>query len=155
MKQVVSDKDILTENLEPQNLIKSNQITIDTQKPILPEPKAETHDTLVTIMPTPAPVSNTTHNEVDNQKADTSNETTLPAELNLKVTLKGNNLPLKIYFSTISEVTGYNIITTPDIDTQKTSINLENIEVWRALKSLLYKFGYGFKVSQDDLIITE
>jgi type IVB pilus formation R64 PilN family outer membrane protein len=79
----------------------------------------------------------------------------LPAELNLKITLKGNDLPLKIYFSTISQVTGYNVITTPEIDSQKTSINLDNIEVWRALKSLLYKFGYGFRVSQEDLIITE
>jgi len=79
----------------------------------------------------------------------------LPPELNLKITLKGNDLPLKIYLSTISQVTGYNVITTPDIDSQKTSINLENIEVWRALKSLLYKFGYGFKVSSEDLIITE
>jgi MSHA biogenesis protein MshL len=83
------------------------------------------------------------------------NGSDLPEVLNHKITLKGNNLPLKIYFSTISQVTGYNIITTPDIDSEKTSINLENIEVWRALKSLLYKFGYGFKVSQEDLIITE
>lgn len=79
----------------------------------------------------------------------------LPPELNLKITLKGNDLPLKIYLSTISQVTGYNVITTPDIDSQKTSINLENIEIWRALKSLLYKYGYGFKITQDDLIITE
>ena len=79
----------------------------------------------------------------------------LPEALNLKVTLKGNDLPLKIFLTTIAESTGYNIISTPDIDSQKTSINLEDIEVWRALKSLLYKFGYGFKVSQDDLIITQ
>jgi len=86
------------------------------------------------------------------QKLPISN---LPPSLNSKITLKGNNLPLKIYFSTISQVTGLNVITTSDIDEQKTSINLENIEIWRALKSLLYRFGYGFKVSQDDLIITE
>ena len=73
----------------------------------------------------------------------------LPPELNMKITLKGNDLPLKIYLATISKVTGYNVITTPEIDSQKTSINLENIEVWRALKSLLYKYGYGFKVSQE------
>jgi len=79
----------------------------------------------------------------------------LPPELNLKITLKGNDLPLKIYLSTISQVTGYNAITTSEIDAQKASINLENIEVWRALKSLLFPFGYGFKVSQSDLIITE
>src|SRR5208283_2864345 len=52
----------------------------------------------------------------------------LPAALNLKITLKGNDLPLKIYFSTISQVTGYNIITTPEIESQKTSVNLDNIE---------------------------
>jgi len=79
----------------------------------------------------------------------------LPPELNLRVTLKGNDLPLKIYLSTISQVTGYNIITTPEIDSQITSINVENIEIWRALKSLLYKFGWGFKVSKEDLIITD
>ena len=79
----------------------------------------------------------------------------LPSELNLRVTLKGNDLPLKVYLSTISQVTGYNIITTSDIGAQKTSINLENIEVWRALKSLLYTFGFGFKVSKEDLIITD
>jgi len=79
----------------------------------------------------------------------------LPAGLDLRITLKGNDLPLRIYLSTISEVTGFNIITTPVIESQKASINLENIEIWRALKSLLYGFGYGFKVSQNDLIITE
>jgi hypothetical protein len=37
----------------------------------------------------------------------------LPPELNEKITLKGNGLPLKIYLSTISQVTHYNVITTP------------------------------------------
>jgi len=91
----------------------------------------------------------------DNIIQSKTSSSNLPPELNLKITLKGNDLPLKIYLSTISQVTGYNVITTPDIDSQKTSINLENVEVWRALKSLLYKFGYGFKVSQEDLIIME
>ncbi|MDE2222415.1 MAG: secretin N-terminal domain-containing protein [Candidatus Omnitrophica bacterium] len=96
-----------------------------------------------------------THSKVPTEKIILAPVSVLPPQLNAKITLKGNDLPLKIYFSTISQVTGYNIITSSDIDSQKTSINLENIEVWRALKSLLYKFGYGFKVSQDDLIITE
>ncbi|MBF0511859.1 MAG: secretin N-terminal domain-containing protein [Candidatus Omnitrophica bacterium] len=89
------------------------------------------------------------------KKVQSPSDKGIPDSLNTKMTLKGNNLPLKIYFSMISQVTGLNVITTPEIDSQKTSINLEKIEVWRALKSLLYKFGYGFKVSQDDLIITE
>jgi len=92
-----------------------------------------------------------TINVPDHNKPESQN---LPPELNLRITLKGNDLPLKVYLSTISRVTGYNLITTPEIDSQKTSINLENIEVWRALKSLLYKFGWGFKVSKEDLIIT-
>lgn len=79
---------------------------------------------------------------------------TLPAELNIKITLKGSGLPLKIYLNAIGKATGYNIISTPEVDDKKTSINLENIEVWRALKSLLYPFSYGFKVSKDDLIIS-
>ena len=95
---------------------------------------------------------------IENKEADNKPKGTLlnlPSELNLKMTLKGNNLPLKVYLSTVAQVTGLNVITTPDIDAQMTSINLDNIEVWRALKSLLYKFGYGFKVSQQDLIVTE
>ena len=158
VSQVVKNSDILTANLvnkKSEETKESDEKTINIKEDILLEPKVGTHDTLVTIMPPPAPTSNTALKEVDTQKAETANENTLPAELNLKITLKGNSLPLKVYLSTISQVTGYNIITTPDIDSQKTSINLENIEVWRALKSLLYKFGYGFKVSQSDLIITE
>ena len=99
--------------------------------------------------------SSTPTTKEDNHSVSASQENPiLPPELNLKVTLKGNDLPLKIYLATIAQVTHYNVITTPAIDSQKTSINLEGIEVWRALKSLLYKFGYGFKVSQEDLIIT-
>lgn len=78
---------------------------------------------------------------------------TLPAELNVKITLKGSGLPLKIYLGAIAKATGYNVISTPEVDAKKASINLEDIEVWRALKSLLYPFAYGFKVSKEDLII--
>lgn len=106
-------------------------------------------DTLPTVIPPPDKAVNELKPNSGGHGAG------LPATLNLKITLKGNDLPLKIYLSTISQVTGYNVITTPEIDSQKTSINLENIEVWRALNSLLYRFGYGFKVSQEDLIITE
>jgi len=97
----------------------------------------------------PSPVDTIPEPKSQGQASD------LPPELLTKITLKGNDLPLKIYLSTIAQVTGLNVITTPSIEEQKTSINLENIEVWRALKSLLYKFGFGFKISQQDLIITE
>jgi MSHA biogenesis protein MshL len=150
MSRTIGSNNIVTESVSPQQITKEDEVKI---KNILPGVKNEPLVPLVTLTPKPA-APQPAEESVDRTQAVNSYET-LPAELNLKVTLKGNNLPLKIYFSTISEVTGYNIITTPDIDSQKTSINLENIEVWRALKSLLYKFGYGFKVSQEDLIITE
>ena len=86
--------------------------------------------------------------------ANLDNDSILPDTFNQKITLKGTDLPLKVYFHTIAQATGVNVITTPDIDTQKASTNLENIEAWRALKTLLYKFGYGYKVVDNDLIVT-
>jgi len=153
VSQAVKNVDILTENLvtkKSENTIKADEKKIDATKDILPESVVEKQQ------PASQPALSLAGKEANELNHDNGDHgSTLPAALNLKITLKGNDLPLKIYFSTISQVTGYNVITTPAIDSQKTSINLENIEVWRALKSLLYKFGYGFKVSQEDLIITE
>ena len=153
VSQAVKNVDILTENLVTQkseNTVKADEKRIDATKDILPEAVVEKQRPASAAV---IPPSGKAANELN--QGNGAYGSALPAELNLKITLKGNNLPLKVYFSTISQVTGYNVITTPEIDSQKTSINLENIEVWRALKSLLYKFGYGFKVSQEDLIITE
>ncbi len=152
ISQADKDVDLLTENLvtkKSENTDKQDVKVIVPTKDILPEAVVEKQQVSnpPAIRPAGKAPNSPNHNGV--------NDSELPAELNLKITLKGNDLPLKIYLSTISQVTGYNVITTPEIDSQKTSINLENIEVWRALKSLLYKFGYGFKVSQEDLIITE
>ena len=156
MTQGVNNTDILTEPLKSQKTTKDNIIAVEDKKTFLPGQQADTHSSLVSFLPSPAVKTSPSDTEsFSNKQTEVSGETKLPAELNTKITLKGNNLPLKIYLSTISQVTGYNVITTPEIDSQKTSINLENIEVWRAIKSLLYKFGYGFKVSQEDLIITE
>ncbi|MDE1920146.1 MAG: hypothetical protein KGJ09_03665 [Candidatus Omnitrophica bacterium] len=127
---------------------KNENRTIALKMDVVPESAVEKRE----LQPSTSPSVEAPHNASPPRPQQSLN---LPPQLNLKITLKGNNLPLRIYFSTISQVTAYNVITTPDIDAQKTSINLENIEVWRALKSLLYKFGYGFKVSQEDLIITE
>ena len=81
-------------------------------------------------------------------------ENGLPAGMSAKVTLKGNDVSLKIYLATLSRVTGLNFITTPEIDARKASVNLENMEACRALKSLLFRFGYGFEMSNHDVIIT-
>ena len=153
MAQATKNVDVLTENLvtkASENTSKRDEKKIDATKDIQPEEVIEKQQ------PDIQPVVVTPPKEIINPKPDTNKQgSDLPAELNYKITLKGNDLPLKVYLSSISQVTGYNVITTPDIDSQRTSINLVNIETWRALKSLLYKFGYGFKVSKEDLIITE
>ena len=151
--QANKDVDLINENLvteKSQNTDKQDVKVIVPTKDIQPEETIEKQQNAKPPLILPSGQVPTSPDHDSGVKVSD-----LPAALNLKITLKGNDLPLKIYFSTISEATGYNFITTPEIDSQKTSINLENIEVWRALKSLLYKFGYGFKVSQEDLIITE
>lgn len=147
MKEAVKDVELLTENLTTKQSERAalNEKSIEPTKYIQP-------GNVNSVLPLSSQAAKPANDPDQDNKAPGSD---LPAVLNAKITLKGNNLPLKIYFSTISQVTGYNVITTPEIDSQKTSINIENIEVWRAIKSLLYKFGYGFKVSQEDLIITE
>jgi len=146
MKQAVKDVEILTENLTT----KQSERAALNEKTIEPTKNIQSGNVKSAL-----PLTSQAAKPANGPDQDKVPGSDLPAVLNAKITLKGNNLPLKIYLSTISQVTGYNVITTPQIDSQKTSINLENIEVWRALKSLLYKFGYGFKVSQEDLIITE
>jgi len=152
VEQAVKHLDILTEDLETkksESAVKQEK-EIVTPLNILPEAVVENHQPAKS----PASLNAGSQTGIPDPKSNGGLDSDLPAALNLKITLKGNELPLKIYFSTISQVTGYNIITTPEIESQKTSVNLENIEVWRALKSLLYKFGWGFKVSKEDLIIT-
>lgn len=77
----------------------------------------------------------------------------IPHQLNQKITIKGNGLPLKVYLNAISKVTGFNIIAPRYVENEKVSINVADIEVWRALKSLLYPLSYGFKVSKEDILI--
>ena len=154
LSQAIKPKDMLTEASMPKDAVQNVEVADNKGKEVGPDAKSETINSLVTILPSATAKVPTQPTNDKNTEQSAFNDA-LPAQLSLKVTLKGNGLPLKVYLSTISQVTGYNIITTPEIDSQKTSLNLENIEVWRALKSLLYKFGYGFKVSQEDLIITE
>jgi len=113
---------------------KNEDKTIAAKMDVVPETVIEKQETISQSKALPA--AKTTINPLHDAQDQSSD---LPPELNLKITLKGNGLPLKIYLSTISQVTGYNVITTPEIDSQMTSINVENIEIWRALKSLLYK----------------
>ncbi|MBF0478394.1 MAG: secretin N-terminal domain-containing protein [Candidatus Omnitrophica bacterium] len=85
------------------------------------------------------------------QKPVTEND--LPKEMDQKITLKGDNLPLKIYLSTIGQATGYNVIMGKDVEEARASINVTDIEIWRGLKSLLYPLSFGFKVVNKDLIV--
>ncbi|MBF0483315.1 MAG: hypothetical protein HQL25_01280 [Candidatus Omnitrophica bacterium] len=91
-------------------------------------------------------------NQVINPQ-DKITEKDLPKEMDQLITLKGDNLPLKIYLGTIAQATGYNIIMSKDVENARASINVSDIEIWRALKSLLYPLSFGFKISNKDLIV--
>jgi len=162
--QAIKNVDVLTDNLVNQaseKTRKEDEKTINVKKAILP-------DVLIDDKPQDIPQHNlqqntltksATNNELKEtvtkeEKMEVASDLALPAELNRKVTLRGNALPLKVFLRTIGNATGYNVIATPDVEEKKVSVSLENIEVWRALKSLLYPLSYGFKVSKDDLIIS-
>lgn len=79
---------------------------------------------------------------------------TLPEVFNNKITLKGNGLPLKVFLGSIARATGHNVIYGPQIDTSLAiSIDVEDVEVWRALNTILYPLSYGFKSNGHDLVI--
>lgn len=77
----------------------------------------------------------------------------LPASLNSTVSLSGVNMPLKVYLNAISRMTGHNIIMSKGVQDEPVSVTLSEVELWRALKTLLYPLSYGFKISNKDIII--
>ncbi|MBF0532631.1 MAG: hypothetical protein HQL23_05970 [Candidatus Omnitrophica bacterium] len=84
---------------------------------------------------------------------DTDIFRSLPAELNQKITLKGCRLPLKVYFNAMEKATGYNLISNKEIDDTRASLNVTDMEIWRALKTLLYPLAFGFKLNNGDIVI--
>lgn len=79
---------------------------------------------------------------------------TVAKEFDEKISLKANNVSLKTVMKSIGQSTGYNIVFGPNIDANKNvSIDTEEIEIWRALNTLLFPMGYGFKINNNDLVV--
>lgn len=78
----------------------------------------------------------------------------LPAVFEKKVTLRASGVNLKTIVSEIGEITGYNVVYDPDVDSNAIlSLDTQDVSVWRALNTLLFPLNYGFKVKDTDLVI--
>ncbi len=77
----------------------------------------------------------------------------LPEEFYQPVTLKGNNVPLSVMLKSLGKILRFNLILGPGVQDKKVSAELENIEIWRALNTLLFPLSYSFKVQEKDLVI--
>ena len=78
----------------------------------------------------------------------------LPEVFNKKITLRASGLNLKSLIAKIGEVTGYNVVFDPEVDSNAlTSVDCFNVPVWQALNTVLFPLNYGFKVKGNDLVI--
>ena len=78
----------------------------------------------------------------------------LPAVFDKKITLRSSGVNLKKLLNKIGEVTGYNVIYDPEIDSAvSVSVDTQDVPVWRALNTMLFPLAYGFKVKDNDLVI--
>ncbi len=78
----------------------------------------------------------------------------VPKEFEGKITLRAENVPLKIILKSIGKATGYNIVFGPHINqSQPVSINSDDVEIWRALNTILFPLSYGFRLRNNDLVI--
>lgn len=78
----------------------------------------------------------------------------LPAVFDKKITLRASGVNLKTLIAKIGEVTGYNVVYDPDVDSAvSVSVDTQGVAVWRALNTMLFPLAYGFKVKDNDLVI--
>jgi len=78
----------------------------------------------------------------------------LPLAFGNKITLRASGVNLKTLLNKIGEVTGYNVVYDPEVDSNiSVSLDVQDVSVWRALNTMLFPLSYGFKVKDDDLII--
>jgi len=78
----------------------------------------------------------------------------LPVSFSSSISLKGEEYPLRSVLRSISLSAGYNIIYGPEVEAdQVISVDFKNLELWRALNTVLYPLSYGFKVTGNDLVI--
>jgi len=78
----------------------------------------------------------------------------LPEVFDKKITLRAQGVNLKTVVSRIGEITGYNVVYDPEVDSNvSVSLDTQDVPVWRALNTLLFPLNYGFKVKDKDLVI--
>jgi len=78
----------------------------------------------------------------------------LPEVFDKKITLRSQGVSLKAVVSKIGEITGYNVVYDPEVDSNvNVSLDTQNVPVWRTLNTLLFPLNYGFKVKDKDLVI--
>ena len=78
----------------------------------------------------------------------------LPQAFDKKITLRAQGVNLKTLVSKIAEITGYNVVYDPEVDSNtNVSLDTQGVPVWRALNTLLFPLNYGFKVKDSDLVI--
>jgi len=78
----------------------------------------------------------------------------LPQAFDKKITLRAQGVNLKTLVSKIAEITGYNVVYDPEVDSNvNVSLDTQGVTVWRALNTLLFPLNYGFKVKDNDLVI--
>jgi MSHA type pilus biogenesis protein MshL len=78
----------------------------------------------------------------------------LPEVFDKKITLRSQGVSLKAVVSKIGEITGYNVVYDPEVDSNvNVSLDTQDVPVWRALNTLFFPLNYGFKVKDKDLVI--
>ena len=78
----------------------------------------------------------------------------MPLAFDKKITLRSSGVNLKTLTAKINEVTGYNVVYDPEVDSNTSvSLDVQDVPVWRALNTMLFPLNYGFKVKDNDLVI--
>jgi len=96
---------------------------------------------------------NKAQDELSKPKAE-SPKPELPAVFDKKITLRSSGVNLKTLLNKIGELTGYNVIYDPEVDSNvNVSLDAQDVPIWRALNTMLFPLAYGFKVKDNDLVI--
>ena len=95
--------------------------------------------------------------EIQNQQPKEkleSPKSELPLVFGKKITLRASGVSLKTLIAKVAEVTGYNVVYDPEVDSNTSvSLDVQDVPVWRALNTMLFPLSCGFKVKDNDLII--
>ncbi|MBF0485821.1 MAG: secretin N-terminal domain-containing protein [Candidatus Omnitrophica bacterium] len=79
-------------------------------------------------------------------------EKDLPAELDKTMTLSGR-MKLKTALKLCAVSAGKSLLLGAGVEDRDVSADFVNMAIWRALNTLLYPSGYGFKINGPDLVI--